>query len=444
MNNVRTNRNSRGQEYLPGPVFRTLGIGLILILLMSGCDWNGEEGNGIVFWEKLSSYHELGRLTKEEIGESYPTLFQAVLHYDVTVYRVVYNTRTTDGETVQASGVILLPQNVEEHQVLNLNRSAIFHEDEAPSNVDLGNPDFRNMFWGNLAPIVASSGMIVIMPDLLGWGQSSDLFHPFMIPASDELVAFDMLVASQELLETEDVEWKGDLFLAGYSQGATTATALLKAIQNDSQNRFDVTRASVGGGVLNPEGVVEAILEREEMSAPQMYAFSLKAYRNTYFPDIPLSTLFNSPYDLIIVQDQLFRGGFRGSEIAERLPGQTGELIFQFFRNQFLAGSEQLLRSALIENDLTDFEVRVPFRIYHGGMDEVIPIDEAVRAFDRLDQFDPSQMELYIVEEGDHLSTAETYFLETFFWFMQDPGFKKIAEDLPKLPIRTEALLNDR
>lgn len=399
------------------PVFSKLI--LLIVFFASSCDlFNDNNGDGVVLWNTLASYEKLGTLTLEQIQEIYPSEAGAFLVYDVALYRLVYNTETPRGETVQASGVVLVPQRNNAAAILSLHRSTIFHDSEAPSNVNFHSPDEVNTVWTNLGPVSASAGLITVMPDLLGWGESSNLLPPYLVSFSEGIVSLAMLKAAVEFMQSEDIEWNNDLFVTGYSQGGSTTLAAIRSIQADPENQFQVTAASAGGGAYNLEELAETILVQEELAFAPYYVLFIKAYRDVYFPARQLNTFFNSPYDLRIESEELFRGGYFGHEIEERLASQTNLLVLNTFRNQYITGGEADLRGAFADNDLSRFRVQAPLRIYHGDQDEIIPFAEVENAVQNLVNSGSENVELIQVEGGTHRSSAATFFQETLLWFL--------------------------
>jgi pimeloyl-ACP methyl ester carboxylesterase len=395
-------------------------LGLLLTtIVLTACDlFTDDDGDGLILWSTLSSYERIGTLTAEEIAEYYPSAVKSFLAYDVSVFRIVYSTQTPNGNEVQASGIVLVPERNNPAAMVSLHRSAIFHESEAPSNVNIQSPKSSNTVWGNLGLVFGSTGFITAMPDLLGWGSSSNLLHPFMITISDGMVGFDMLLATTELLDSEEINWNGELFAGGYSQGGTSTLALARAVESDPQNRFEISKASAGGGAYNLEELTAVMLAQNEITFPPYYAFFLTAYQHYYFPNDQLNRYFNNPYDLRIVSEELFRGGYFGNQIEERLTDQTDLLIRNNFRQQYISGGELLFRDVLLNNDLSYTRYQTPIRLYHGEDDEIIPYPEAVRSFENMIHAGSEDITFHKVENGTHLSTAETFFYETFRWFI--------------------------
>lgn len=399
-------------------LFHILILGM-LIPFVSGCDFfAGDNEDGVSLWRTLSSYDEIGSISADEIGDFYPPEVQSFLAYDIRAYRLIYNTETPAGESVQASGIVLVPQRQNPAAMVSLHRSTIFHESEAPSNVNISTPDNTNTVWSNGGPVYSSTGFITVMPDLLGWGSSSNMLHPYMVTLSDAVVGFDMLLAAVEMLESEEVSWNQDLYVTGYSQGASSALAVLRAVAADPQNRFTVSKASAGGGAYNLEELAGSILELDEMAFSPFYAFFVKAYRNYYFPFDPLTRFINNPYDLRIQSEQLFRGDYFGHEIEERLTNQTNQLINNTFRQQFLSGGQPEFRDVLLENDLSNVRVEAPLRLYHGEDDEIIPFGEVLQSYENLLNAGSDDVSLIPIENETHTGAAGTYFTATYLWFL--------------------------
>ncbi|MEX2574164.1 MAG: lipase family protein [Balneolaceae bacterium] len=405
----------------------------LLAWLTAGCDiFRSDDGEEAEHWDTLSSYQEIGTLSSDQIADIYPTGMELLLTYDIKLYRVVYSTEDPGGNPVLASGVLLLPQEKELSAMLSLHRTTVLHRDEVPSNVSLSDIPSGldagegpvNTVWANFAPVMASAGFITVMPDLLGWGESSNFSPPYLVSFSEAVVSLDMLRAAVELTESLEAEWTGDLFVAGYSQGGSTTLSLLRGIQADPRQQFEVTAASAGGGAYNLEELASAILQQEELGFAPYYVLFLQAYADVYFPERPMNTFFSSPYDLIIESEDLFGGEFTGDEIADRLTGRTGDLFLNRFRNNYItsniqAGPESELRSAFRENDLSRFRVNSPLRIYHGDLDRILPFAEAEQSVQNLRDAGTEDVELVRIPHGTHRSAAIPFFLETFLWFTE-------------------------
>jgi pimeloyl-ACP methyl ester carboxylesterase len=387
---------------------------LILPLALASCDIANKPDEPDIRY--LVDYTLAGELTPQQIIDYYDNpLVSLIAVNDVKAYRISYLTQTIDGTDVIASGLILVPA-VSRPSVLVLNRGTLFSKSEAPSLFDPAVSD-NNSAWTYFGPVVSSSGYMIIMPDLLGFGASASVFHPYFVTRSQGRVSLDMMKAASEFFELEGIERGNRLFLTGYSQGGTTTMALLKANQAENPPPFNITAASVGGGAYDLLDVSRSILSADTLGFAPNYAYLVASYDRTYALNRDMETIFRPPYAARIFGENLFGGQLTGEEIDARLTSVTADLFQESFLTSFLGNGEQALKSLLSGNDLSDFPVTVPLRIYHGDQDEVVPIDAAIRSFEKIRQNSPASIEFVTIPGGTHESSALEYASQTLNWF---------------------------
>ncbi|TVQ09622.1 MAG: hypothetical protein EA364_13685 [Balneolaceae bacterium] len=387
---------------------------LIGLLLFISCDIAEKTSEPEL--QYLIDYSPAGELSPEQIISYYDNpLIELIASYDVKAYRITYRTQTIDGTHVTASGMILVP-SITRPSVLVLQRGTLFQKSEAPSLFD---PDLadNNSVWTYFGPVVSSSGYMIIMPDLLGFGESESLFHPYFVTRSHGRVSLDMMKAAEEFFDMEGIGKGNRLFITGYSQGGTSAMALLKAIGEDASADFRVTAASVGGGAYNLVDVSKSILGADTLGFAPNYAYIVAAYDRTYNLNRDIETIFKPPYSSRIFGENLFGGQFSGSQIDERLTNVTADLFQESFLAGFLGGGEQQLKELLNSNDVSGFRVQVPLRIYHGEFDEVVPVDEARNAFEKLKDAGAANIQFVLIPDGTHESSALDFASQTLNWF---------------------------
>lgn len=321
----------------------------ILILFIASCDIAEKESEPVQ--DYLIDYTLAGELSPEQIISYYDNpLIELIATYDVKAYRVTYRTQTIDGTNVAASGMILVP-SIDRPSVLVLQRGTLFRKSEAPSGFDPLIAD-NNSVWTYFGPVVSSSGYMIIMPDLLGFGESENLFHPYFVTRSHGQVSLDMMRAAEEFFDLEAIDKGNRLFISGYSQGGTSAMALLKAIGEDPSSEFRVTAASVGGGAYNLVEVSKSILGADTLGFAPNYAFIVAAYDRTYNLNLDMETIFKPPYSSRIYGENLFGGQFSGDQIDQRLTSVTTDLFQDSFLSGFLGEGEQQLKELLNSNDI--------------------------------------------------------------------------------------------
>ena len=123
--------------------------------------------------------------------------------HDIEIHKIVYKTKTVDGKETHASGAVLFPRLDQSLPLVSYQHGTLTEESSAPSNVTT-----FGLNESGVMAIFAATGMIVSMPDYLGYGASSDLPHPYEHGKSLATASHDMLKAVEEFLEVEKIKKK--------------------------------------------------------------------------------------------------------------------------------------------------------------------------------------------------------------------------------------------
>lgn len=91
--------------------------------------------------------------------------------YNVTVYKVTYATSFKNSSII-ASGLICVPKTTGSYPMLSFQNGTNTKNTNAPS-MDISNSSFA------LIEGIASAGYIILIPDYIGFGASSDILHPY-------------------------------------------------------------------------------------------------------------------------------------------------------------------------------------------------------------------------------------------------------------------------
>jgi pimeloyl-ACP methyl ester carboxylesterase len=387
---------------------------LIVLLVLNSCDITEKRPDEDLSY--LSDYTLIGEMSPGQIISSYDhPIVEIITEHTVRAYRINYRTQTVSGADITASGLILVP-SVSSPPVMVLQRGTLFRKQEAPS---LFNPAIEddNSGWTYFAPPVSSSGYILLMPDLIGFGASAQHFHPYIVTRSHGRVSLDMMRAAEEFFELENIIKGNRLFISGYSQGATSAMALIKIITEEAPDEFTVTAGSMGGGAYNLVDLSKRILSADTLGFPPYYAFMVAGYDQTYGLERPMSSIFKSPYSSRIYGENLFGGHLSGNEIADRLTNITSDLFQEEFITAFLGDGEKELKALLNENDVSQFATGIPIRMYHGESDEAVPVEEAYRSFENLKAAGTENIEFFLIPGGTHQSSAIDFASQSLNWF---------------------------
>jgi predicted esterase len=356
-----------------------------------------------------------GTLTPAQIHQAYNNEPAVVFlaYQEVESYRVTYRTTTPSGTETLASGLVLVP-SIPGASLFSIHRGTTFFSGDVPSQFNPAQIG-SNAAWVYFGPVLASNGNVVMMPDLLGYGASASMKHPFFVTSSDGQVSLDLMRATQELLEQKDYPTNGKLKITGYSQGGTTTLALIRAIQETASEEFTVTAATAGGGAYNLVDLAKAVLSKDDLGFAPYFALLITSYIEYYFPDRALNTIINEPYASRIISENLFSGNHGSSHIMSRLNNETEAFINSDFRAAFLGDGEVSLKQRLQQNDMTNFAIMNPIRIYHGKDDEVLPIDEARTSAQLLKDAGSSNLNFFELN-GSHAGAAIPFGQASISW----------------------------
>lgn len=284
----------------------------------------------------------------------------------VKIYRLSYNTLAPDQSAVKASGVIILPDTQSPvFPWISLQHGTILAKSEAPS----------------LAPgeglAEASQGFLTVVPDYLGYGDSADLLHPYIIEAGYVAPLLDMLRATREFASTTKLNL-GPLFLKGYSEGGYATLALQKAIETDSEGEFTIAASSASAGPYDVDYTGTLTAQKPKIN-PGNIPFLMLSYNHWLANDtLPLSEIF-VPSEAT-VSDAL-NGSHSLQEIFKILPSDTNALFKADFITDFVGAHPTLDVSKKIHKLLKSQSLVAgpwvpssPTRFYHCVDDEQIPV----------------------------------------------------------------------
>ena len=114
-----------------------------------------------------------------------------------------------------------------------------------------------------LEALMMSNGAMIIVPDLIGFGQTADLPHPYCIPSMSASASFDMYSAVMEYLKNQGVQGAEDIpvYITGYSQGGMSALSEVRAAQEEYKGKVNLVSAYIGGGPYSMKAILDDWVE---------------------------------------------------------------------------------------------------------------------------------------------------------------------------------------
>ncbi|NPA54665.1 MAG: hypothetical protein GXO21_08390 [Aquificae bacterium] len=362
-----------------------LFLSLFLIGNLS-CENGSREGDS-----KIISVQKLISISPQNMEEilNQKNIPHGPIVFGYDAYKVVYETKDDFGEKVIASGLLVvpvLPDIIPEEKrklysfpvVLN-HHGTIFQDNEAPSYnympADTSTFSLISLFTGIY-------GFATVFPDYIGYGESKNHYHPYMIQNSLAQASIDMLKASIDFCERNGILVKRDTYITGYSEGGYAAMATAKRLQEKPELLINVKAVAPLDGIYDLENMGLAVVSQEEIKYPAFIGFLLYAYSKTYPEDVILNQLVQEPYATII--PTLFDGKKSAVEINSSLTSKTLKLFYPQAMQDFALNPKNPFRSKLKENNTDNWAPKFKMKIIHCEHDDVLPYQLVEISFKKL------------------------------------------------------------
>lgn len=347
----------------------------------------------------------------------YPQLSEIgdLIQSGVEVYKITYKT-TYEGEAINASGMVAIPDVEGVFPVLSYQNGTNTEHNKAPS-VDSENQLFQ------ILEMMGSTGFIISLPDYLGFGESDDMFHPYLHRESTVQTVTDMLEAVREFIDDEDgISLSNDLYVAGYSQGGWATMQVQQAIEADASFPYNLKASACSAGPYNLTTLNEYVVGLEEYPQPYFLAYIFNSYLQLNLTT-PINTVFQEPYADRITT--MFNGNTSGADLNAELTTTIADL----FTPEYLAGWNTEVNyaevlSMLEENSVPIFVPTVPTMLMHGTADTYVPpiVSEEKYAEFIAGGASPTQV-IYVPLEGlDHTGGILPAGVASIVWFLEIEG----------------------
>ena len=350
-------------------------------------------------------------IRSQAIGIS--TLLGGFPFKDTKVYKIKYRTTNVDNTPIEASGVLVVPQGNSTFPLVSYQHGTITDKSNAPSVLLTSNNSISGE--NSLITIAASIGMVIIMPDYIGYGSSSNLPHPYEHGNSLGKASYDMLIASKEYMnESLDVNLNNNFYITGYSEGGYAGMALHRHIEDNSN--LVITRSLLGAGAYNKTAFSkEIMMKNENLTFIRSYLWVLDTYNRVYNLNHPWNYYVNEPYATTLESITNLDSSFDINLIAS-----NPQILFKTnIRNAIInRDSETAILNAITDNDLFDWRPQYPIRLYHGTSDDfVYPSNSITTANAMKAKGAPVE---YIPLQGDHATAIIPYFTNTLLFIINN------------------------
>jgi pimeloyl-ACP methyl ester carboxylesterase len=346
---------------------KTLTLGVVFFLLITSCTKKDIIPDYSYFVSKeLAVSYKKDYITSliNIVAGSIPEVSNLTtkIASDINVYSVVYKT-TVDGKQIEASGLVCVPVTPGNYPVLSFQNGTNTVNAYAPTR-------FAIDYSYQMIEIIASMGYIVVIADYPGFGESSQIPHPYLVKEPTVQSLVDLLYTVKELAISElpDITIKNEYYLLGYSQGGWATLALHKALEIDYSNDFNLKGSVCGAGPYNITLLMQGMLEATNYPMPVYLGYIVNAY--SYYKQFtnPVSEIFNEPYASRL--NTLYTGSLTFDQINSQLTTSVKDLLNPDFLSGFTASTKySTVRNALINNSISAWHSYKPLLLIHGGSD---------------------------------------------------------------------------
>jgi hypothetical protein len=289
----------------------------------------------------------------------------STLRYGVETYRLAYWTVDPHGRPTTASGLLALPRS---HAPRRL-RTVYFGHGSAVYRADA--PSITQDAFDSAAPLVyASAGFATVVPDYLGLGVGPGQ-HPWQDVLTETTGSLDMLRAARSLVATTGRELARGVLATGFSQGATAAIGLGRALQNGAGGWFRLAALAPVSGAYSWQHIELPALLSGKLNPTWSVAYT--AYfvvtwnRLHRFYDSP-GQVFKDPGVA-----RLFDGLHTGRDILMGLPRTVDALLTPHGFAVLRHPTGQLAAAMHVHDAVcTSWTPRVPVRLYLASGDDQV------------------------------------------------------------------------
>lgn len=357
------------------------------LIIFNSCDLTKSDGevpvtsnNYLINYTQVKSAPaQFVKLAFEQIEKEspIPVNFSEKVKHGVWVYKISYKTKYKNKDVV-ASGVVCVPMTTasDAFPIISFQNGTNTLNAKAPS-MNIDDEDFL------LIQAVASMGYIVVIPDYLGFGTSSDMFHPYLEKESTINSILDMYKAVNEMASSKylDLNLSKDLYLMGYSQGAWASLALHHEIETKFSTQYNLKGTAAGGGPYDLTTLVDFVMGQTTYPMPVYLGFLFHSYIQSGSVSFTYSDVFNNPYAGRITG--LYNGLRDGNYINNQLTNNIIELFTQDFRTNHKSGEKySTLRAALKANSIEPWKTTKPIFMRHGSSDTYVPLFQSLNMYE--------------------------------------------------------------
>jgi len=373
---------------------------------VKNCDIYTGRGN-LISYNLITEYNEEAfQILIKDIYGFDPNEFD--IQYDVKIYRVIYESLGTSGETTQLSGAIFVPQLKSKKSLptLKISHYTITQRNAVASVLPTVSPQ---------SLLGSMQGYFAIYSDGIGYGVSVTQAS-YVNKQASAISGIDLLRASKEFACENEIELNDQLFTTGYSAGGYGTMAFHQIIEQEYSDEFTITANSPGAGPYSLYDMATRIFEDDVYTTPYYLGFALWGYMLATGDNDALNRWVKPQYRNAILT--MYDGTYAGNQIDNALNDTMTVLLEPKFISDFLADGEVDFKKYLKENSFIfdGWKPNAPIHFMHGEKDNTVFYFLMKLGADQLIANGASNI-ITTSYPGDHGGAAADCMINSVKWF---------------------------
>ncbi len=391
----------------------------VILALFSGCGYDNEGKNVVgdnllISADTFKPVVDVPRAAIQAGMDAKSTGQKALL--GVKAYKVNYMTTDDNGKSIEASGLITIPDLTPEFlaaykanklpglenkkhddftlSIVSDQHGTVFKATEAPTSQAL-----LTHAPNSLSTAFSSAALFMtVQPDYIGVGDTV-VSHPFVLEKSLANATADMIEAAITFANKAGLPINGQVFLSGYSEGGYATMAAAKEIQENRPN-INLKAVAPMAGPYDMDKIGLGAISSTVMAYPPYLAYVIKSYDEVY-SDVDRNDIIVSDYASKL--DSVFNGEHNTSVAYMMLPnvitgGADGQNPNKLFKEEFIAeyktNPDTPLRKHFVQNSPINWKPEMPMKLLHCTNDMVIPYAMSELAIKSFKEQGATQVEL--------------------------------------------------
>lgn len=343
----------------------------------------------------------LSQLTRSQIKFLLPSLEP---EFEMQIYKLCYKTVDLQGEPTIASAALYCPSDSRRsYPLVSYHHGTVFARHEVASHYGYDLIGLR----------LSSSGYITLLPDYLGYGESS-IAHPYSHAASLATTIVDALRAAKGFCARHDWSLKNQVFLAGFSEGGLATLAAQRLIEHKHRDEIALTASAPIAGVYDPLQTACDILARDVYEQPALMTYLIFSYSQIYGWR-RLDHFFQRHY--VECLPTLHDGKHSGAAIHAALSPVIRELYQAKFLADFFEDGEHDFKNALEQNEVYRWCPQAPICLFHSEGDPISPYCNSLTALESFRKRGAQEVELCPVTASTHEGSRDLSIGLVLEWF---------------------------